>query len=138
MHKCFNNYVQNWYLTHIQPFRSHKQIKQTFTLRWMLSTETRKWWDWKERRLMTEDDDEEPSMPIAATPDDGRSRKKRICTLKAAESLSETSQPTHFTTNFIIIVLNIYSPALILIIISTSRTTGQFACYQICTNCSQK
>ena len=40
---------------------------------WMLWTQTRKSWDWKERWQMTEYDCKEPSMTIAATPHVGTS-----------------------------------------------------------------
>ena len=43
---------------------------------WMVSTETLKWWNLKEGWRMTEDDDNEPSMTIAATPDDKTIQRK--------------------------------------------------------------
>ena len=39
-----------------------------------------KWRDWKELWRMTEDDDEEPSMTIAAKPDEGQAGgKEEVC-----------------------------------------------------------
>ena len=75
VHTRFNTYVQNKYWTRIQPFWSHKQ---TCTLWWMLWSETWKWWNWKERWRMTEDNGEESSVTIAVTP----SRRKRRCILQ--------------------------------------------------------